>query len=1227
MWIEAACDEGTTLDSPHPSSSFSSPPPETSSESGGVRTVSRHVLVARIPFQLLQYPSQQLSVTDGGLAASGKHGFTSTTPVNVDDVLYQDDSFTCSPLLDLSAAIGPCPLCSSSSSSSVADPMLSQPLPALKTKLNQVQAAVTSQGCWLLVPPHTSHLNPTIAGTPPTHCGSCAGVYSIQYVDFSTGLFSELVELSNPLIASCAPSGESTHEAARDRVLCSVSLLLLDENTSRSPSAATRVHSRDTPVCSSVLVVYEYQPSDTAHDVERTTQSSVTQCHSQPQSKSQSTSSSSSLCLCMSRVSYFNGELLVQGAVFLPALPSFPSMTPSAAATTATATTTTTAPCVLPCSGPNKNTTTPSTATVAAAATTTTTTEKTGSTLVCACAARVVSLRVAEGVLFILREGSLVYTSLAALIAFYQASLVQNESDEEGKRSPSADTVGAEVLWSVSMTSSTDHVQGCVGFWILQSSSQQADTRSSGSSTGTDIFRGTLPSHIGVYIGSNMFNIAVNHPRLLAKARRAGRKGDSERLKTRETSQYPWNSCRTKQQHYVLIPPLEYLNQQQTSVASRLLSSCSGTTTSAERAPASPCPSPSPRPHVLETASPLSVSRLVEVVSLMDDRLACHCCQTCGCAHIHASPVPSSGSSRSEEQVRTVASSWHLSSLLSDNDNLQHQHQHEQKHEQKHEHHFSHQTPHEHRSSYQKDAQSQLSLAVTCDQKLADYFAAGDSDTASIHEGSHVRPFDLNDFVASVESCPLSSNSNSNNCYPLTQQSNVYLEKALQYLLLRQEKCAPPASPAPPAVSEKLDPSAELLDFSLVVLHIAFCLDQTKAPSCICVGSSTTVKGKKKTKGKEDSELNICACSEATPSMAYNVVRRCLKTVLEFILAPGVLLNMRDKVPQPSTTPFGSYHWGGCQAISHLLEELKTTTCIQPSKENLPGLPVAVTRSHQDLVLQLLALSGDVLSVVELLDNWERFEDLFCFVQELLCRFHSHVRARGIEGSATVSVLVSPLSSQRKHICGRQALAGGDLMAVQMGEGEEEKKQQAEEEKEEEEGEDRNESNEDDDGWGGTWVTTGNDEVSEESEEEEEEEEESDYMSVSDGGGTTTTPAGLCGVPAAHMVLSDAAVTTLALHYPALLRHALFAAMFLNDMERVKGMYDQAVWTLCLPTLSASQPSGQLTEQREVLQKRLFLLEIMVDVKNRGVACGQNTCATGDGSRAMDEFIDSVVAS
>jgi hypothetical protein len=282
-------------------------------------------------------------------------------------------------------------------------------------------------------------------------------------------------------------------------------------------------------------------------------------------------------------------------------------------------------------------------------------------------------------------------------------------------------------------------------------------------------------------------------------------------------------------------------------------------------------------------------------------------------------------------------------------------------------------------------------------------------------------------------------------------------------------------------------------------------------------------------------------------------------------------------------------------------------------RERRVSVSLDVSPTHQQFLVQLLALSGDLLGVLELLEHFGRFNDLLRFGQGLLKRFGCYTKYHGC-----VTDDVSLRSSQRAHRCGQvgqgdSSGGGGDGKLAEAaiiggGEDDEDRGEGEESDDGDDDGDDGGDDDDDDDGdddrFGDTWVTTGD----EDGDADADADAYGDGSSVGVAQGTSSLNVNTSDPPQSSLpsaepcpLLSAPAISAIRIHYAALVRHTLFAAIYLNDLAGVAVIHEDVVWEYCLTAQCQSQRQRQSVrdEDKKMLQKRLLLLEVRLQVQRR----------------------------
>ena len=493
------------------------------------------------------------------------------------------------------------------------------------------------------------------------------------------------------------------------------------------------------------------------------------------------------------------------------------------------------------------------------------------------------------------------------------------------------------------------------------------------------------------------------------------------------------------------------------------LQALSGSNTLTTDTPSMKASSPKPEKSNFNTT-------LVSIISHMNEILICYCCQSCCCSHSYATPH------RISSPCATSTIDL-LCRLLSQN------------------------------------ASSTDSIPrISCKIKMMQYFSDMDANDS--------RPFDLNDFVKSVEGC--SDNIAQLNC--------SYVEETLRHLLRNRFE------------------TDDLVDFILVVLYIAFSL-YVEREECSCSGRS------------------LCSCRERKPSTAYIILRRCLLTTLRHILRSN-----EEDVEGSCSKLSPIHHWSSFQICSDLIHALCQNLKQEADKKNF------VPASHQNVLLLLISLCGDVVGVIEILEAFQRHQDVYEVGRDLFYNFNKYIAICNPNSESFIPV--TRRSALQPHIC---------CKAVDDCDGTEDI------------------DSENEDCFGETWVTKGDSDSDDDGD-----------LIFSDASPSSEVSAAVN----ASEFMSDATAAYVQMNYRVILNRVLFSALYTKSLVEIKCIIDNIVWSLCIDA----------TDHNEFLiaKKRQFIAEIVQRLIQEMKECSMfdGKCKVLQDSSSnivVDKFIDSLL--
>ena len=383
------------------------------------------------------------------------------------------------------------------------------------------------------------------------------------------------------------------------------------------------------------------------------------------------------------------------------------------------------------------------------------------------------ALQVEEGLLLVLFEHFLIYTSLSALMSCcegFSQSVACSHNFWNMASSPDYefDSMVSSGIWIrkndiLKPLGATPHA----GIYTKERSLHAGLI----SGDSTLFYNGTIPTEIGIYTSCGvMFNIELKKSRKLHSVyQKRIRKKIVNELAKSEGSIELWTEFLLSDQFFFFIPPNLLLRQS---------NDCKEGNSYADIPSFNLC---------CDEGSHQFISSLVEIIALMDAPLSCFCCQRCKCGKLHAE--------NKYDCCVTLSSPGQLSRILSDN----------------------------REQLVQLDAQDNSfpSLVSTCSDKLVEYFSScpvfiADGDSFSL------RSFDLNDFVKSIESSLITD---------LPLSNDGYLEGVIKFWLQSMNSNF---ADADPDVQRYLHNS--FFDLILVVLNVALSV-KSVTPLCQEVGT------------------------------------------------------------------------------------------------------------------------------------------------------------------------------------------------------------------------------------------------------------------------------------------------------------------------------------------------------------------------------------------------------
>lgn len=385
-----------------------------------------------------------------------------------------------------------------------------------------------------------------------------------------------------------------------------------------------------------------------------------------------------------------------------------------------------------------------------------------------------------------------------------------------------------------------------------------------------------------------------------------------------------------------------------------------------------------------------------------------------------------------------------------------------------------------------EDSDSPPQMITTCRKKLAEFFANRPMHY-ECEDVQTLRAFDLNDFVGSIES--VSDGQVETDCEP-------YFERVLKFWLLQSSVVLTGGDEKTfqDEISLADHYSRALCDFILVMLDVA--MSFTLIPQVQCKQPTDGVSGNQ--------------CVKSVPTAAFILLRRCLAATLETCLRSKALVAARTTCSLSTLT---------CTEKCDVLLKLLKSECAR----------MHVLSIHQDVILHLLAMCGDLPNVVNMLSVFGRYHDLLVLGRQLLDKYSACISSR----RSGAVVTVSHVSSQRIHTCGQRVHSSDVTKNVEN--------DTLDDSEDEEEGEDD---------FGDTWVTTCD--VSDTVVESV----HTELLETATESNATSEKL-FCDN---SINLSAACVTSIALHYRSIVRDIVYAALYVNEVEAAKEICVTVQW-------------------------------------------------------------------